>query len=485
MTPSKDSKYDGMRLTVFQLRPVGMSGYILDGSNGILMNVLSHFSDLGVKTTIHHPATADSNSSFYIRPEILVAPVAPMLSTSIRGSTWADPASHVAAIETIWESAANSDIFYIHGANYPYADIDLPCPTVHSAHDFVYHEAVTGVLNFRRDRLVAVSEYTASCIRHLLSRIRHLPDDCLHTVPNGFDAGAYSYSQSYRVRDKLGLSKELSYILYPHRSDLDKGIDAALELMAVLRGILTASHYSKLRLLVPSWEAPEYDLSHDRRPTLQPEAEKYAVDLGVLDKVHVHQWLRSAEMPAYYSIGDVTLCLGSVPEAFGNVHIESLLTGTPVVMTRVGAQRTSIPDGLVRKVDPNQVVHAAHHVAEILLESERATDEIRSYISDRYSMANMLEGYKSAILDCDVRPSVLNSHAAKRDMGASLCIPPWAAALESGYYHDYAGYCTDESFLKYLEPIQRGITVSAFIRDYDVDFSEIRRWQNAGLVSLI
>lgn len=52
-------------------------------------------------------------------------------------------------------------------------------------------------------------------------------------------------------------------------------------------------------------------------------------------------------MAAYYAAGEVTLCLGSMVEAFGNVAYESLVCGTPSIAARVGVHRGQLPDDLI------------------------------------------------------------------------------------------------------------------------------------------
>ncbi len=54
------------------------------------------------------------------------------------------------------------------------------------------------------------------------------------------------------------------------------------------------------------------------------------VDLDVRDHFVFVPWIPAARMPELYSLGQVTLCLGNIVEAFGNVAYESLACGTLV-----------------------------------------------------------------------------------------------------------------------------------------------------------
>lgn len=71
-------------------------------------------------------------------------------------------------------------------------------------------------------------------------------------------------------------------------------------------------------------------------------------------------------MPAFYSLGRVTLCLGNFVETFGNVAYESLACNTPSIVARVGVHRTLLPDHLIDKVDYGDIDGAVDCVLSIL-----------------------------------------------------------------------------------------------------------------------
>ncbi len=62
----------------------------------------------------------------------------------------------------------------------------------------------------------------------------------------------------------------------------------------------------------------------------------------------------------------MTLCLGNIVEAFGNVAYESLACGTPCVVSRTGVHRTLLPDGLIDKVNYGDIQAAAEKIVEII-----------------------------------------------------------------------------------------------------------------------
>lgn len=70
---------------------------------------------------------------------------------------------------------------------------------------------------------------------------------------------------------------------------------------------------------------------------------KRAADLGIPDRVLVHEPVPHGELPAYYHAADVVL-VPSRTESFGLVALEAAACGTPVVATDTGGLRTTVRD---------------------------------------------------------------------------------------------------------------------------------------------
>lgn len=188
-------------------------------------------------------------------------------------------------------------------------------------------------------------------------------------------------------------------------------------------------------------------------------------------------------MPEYYSSGAATLCVGGFPEALGNVHIESMLCGTPAILSRVAAQRTTVPEELARKADPADAESVAHHLAEVIGRRERTGAGLRGYLSERFGLRQMLAGYERAILDAERRPTPpLLPLPGPVTAEARLRIPPWAAWLRRGYYHDYAGYCADRTLLASLPRIVQSCRVGEIVDGVEVTTADVGRWLSDGLV---
>src|SRR5688500_6105963 len=73
------------------------------------------------------------------------------------------------------------------------------------------------------------------------------------------------------------------------------------------------------------------------------ELEQQIKNRGLSEHFIFHEWVPEDRMPEYYSLGRVTLSLGSYVETFGNVAYESLGCGTPAIVARVGPNRDLLP----------------------------------------------------------------------------------------------------------------------------------------------
>ncbi|HXM56153.1 MAG TPA: glycosyltransferase, partial [Candidatus Dormibacteraeota bacterium] len=276
-------------------------------------------------------------------------------------------------------------------------------PLVVSVRDLVYSASVEGALAFSRDRLIVASDYMAACARALFARFRPLPPDALRVVRNGFSVEELRPRDPRRMRAELRLPDSAIALLYPHRTDPAKGLVQVMRAVRWLKTLLPAATYARLRLLVPissRWEAPPGRSAHGPRSTPWEQAIAMAEDLGVEDRLHYHPWVPVDRLGEYYSAGAATLCVGDFVEAFGNVHVESELCGTPAIVSRVGAQRTVLPDDLVRKVDYGDHEAAAEHLVEVIGRSDRSGPELVDHVTRHYGLAAMLAGYEEALLKC-------------------------------------------------------------------------------------
>jgi hypothetical protein len=185
-------------------------------------------------------------------------------------------------------------------------------------------------------------------------------------------------------------------------------------------------------------------------------------------------------MPRYYAQGAATLCVGRFPEAFGNVHLESQLLGTPAIVSRVAAQRSSLPGDLSWKVDPGDTDAVADALTDIILGSRRCSRNLREFILSEYSIDRMVAGYENVLLN-QSPPDLPGTTEAPLSPSPDARLAPWVAQLASGLYHDYRGYCRDQSLLSFLDALQSGCTYNYLI-SAGMQSHEWENWITEGYV---
>ena len=165
-----------------------------------------------------------------------------------------------------------------------------------------------------------------------------------------------------------------------------------------LQPLLPRSIHQAIRLLVPIWvDSRVVENKTHSYQTIYSEAQAIASNLGMPHLMHLHSWLPQTNMATYYSLGVATLCIGNFIESFGNVSIESQLAGTPALVSRVGAQRTVLPDDLTWKCDFGDTFGVAESLARIINDKTRVSSAFSPYILSHYSEKDMREKYVNAI----------------------------------------------------------------------------------------
>jgi glycosyltransferase involved in cell wall biosynthesis len=468
-----------VRITVCVMTPV-FPDAVHDGSQKVLRTVCAGLGRRGHEVTVLCTRRDGNDRAFELAEGVRVEP-ALLFKQSFPQPHETAPYRLADVTARLRGAVAESDVLYVHGGRLLFDATFENTPAVVALHDLVYGDTLAAAFTFRRDLLITPSEYLRQCTLASLTHLDGL-ESHLIAIPNGFDTAELRPLDATRLRRRLGLEDDAVAILWPHRAHPRKGLIEALQAVAAARDRVDAATASRMRLLVPRWNgnsvpgggAPEYE-------ALLTSARRRAVELGAPDLLHEHPWLGSRDMPAYYSLGAVTLCLGAYVESFGNVSIESLLCDTPAVVVRVGAHRTVLPHDLVDKVDYGDIDGAADRVAHHVSGGARAArDDVAKYVEAHYSLGAMLDAYELALATARrIDPLPIAPIASDGD-GDVLELPPWCALTERGLYNDYSyGYLEDPRLLEVAARARTGVTAAELLAK-GVREAELRDWVSGG-----
>jgi hypothetical protein len=165
-------------------------------------------------------------------------------------------------------------------------------------------------------------------------------------------------------------------------------------------------------------------------------------------------------LPEYYSLGNVTLALGSFVESFGNAVYESLGCGTPSVVARISSHREILPEDLVDKVDFSDHDTAARLAADIIGERRRTPRATVDYLHAHYGIKDQLERYADVILNAQVAEE-LRYQFTPISENTRYLLAPWCYQAGRGIYHDYkANYYTSPTLSSLINMHPDGFTTA-------------------------
>ena len=166
--------------------------------------------------------------------------------------------------------------------------------------------------------------------------------------------------------------------------------------------------------------------------------------LGLMDELNVREyfifipWMPIDKIAALYSLGDVTLCLGNIVEAFGNVAYESLACGTPSVVARVGVHRTLMPDTLIDKVDFGDIDGAVDVIRSIIEGHKAPHKDVINFLKSAMDFNRQVESYAEIITHSEKRERLI-FRLPEEKSDQEFILAPWCYISEDRIYHDFEG----------------------------------------------
>jgi len=431
-----------MRIVIFSINPI-FPDVVTGGASKHLYHIARHLGEMGHDEKILCAQAVRPIQPFSWAENVTVYPILPFKLPfpqpyNISGADLA------LIVERVSDALRDANRFYIHDGEFLLPDVYEHVPTIVSFRDNIYPESVLGSYIGKADEVICVSPYSADVIKYTAGRFYPDFESRLHHVNNGIDFDHFRPVDARPLAKELGLELENETILlHPHRPEPGKGLP---ETIMVVDRLVHEHGISKLKVLIPEWidsmvSAGESDF-YDAMMNLMH-------DLGVREYFRFIPWLPNERMPELYSLGDVTLCLGNIVEAFGNVAYESLACGTPSIVARVGVHRTLMPDDLIDKVHFGDIRDAVEKALHILKNGSRDGEAVQSALRKSLDFDQQVRTYTDIITGCQKREP-LRFRYPERSQDQRFLLAPWCYLDGKRIYHDFQGMFADAEELAML-----------------------------------
>ena len=180
------------------------------------------------------------------------------------------------------------------------------------------------MLTYESSEVIVNSNY----MKNEVQRLFGLPYDKINVIPNGVNLQLFSnVNIDYDFRRQYAMDNE-KIILYVGRLVYEKGIQ---NLIAAMPKVLDRYHDSKLIIC--------------GRGGMIDELREQVKYLGIENKVYFAGYCDSKKMQKMYKCADVAV-FPSTYEPFGIVAIESMLSGTPTIVSDVGGLNEIVEHGV-------------------------------------------------------------------------------------------------------------------------------------------
>jgi len=417
-----------MKIVVLSVGPI-FREYAHGGSQHALRTLVLGLAKKGHEITILCTKRRDNNKPFKLHKNVKVFPILPFKET-YPDPYRTHPFKLVEVIKSIQKHILqDTDLIYSHDSQsnlFTYLIDDIPF--VSSARDFVYPETVINLLNFKGDYLIVSSAYMKACVTSVLGVPIKRISERIKIVPNGYDLSIFKKTKPSKIFDFINLNRRKNFtpILFPHRPEENKGIFLALE--AVQK--LLKEGFKDIKLLVPLYIDLKLNTQLD---SFYFKIKRRIKSLRIQNQIVFHRWIPAKLMPQYYSFGKITWAIGSFVESFGNVPLESVLCGTPAIISKVGAFRTELPDSIFLKVDFGDIDELVKLTIKVL-DNEYNLEKAYNFVHSKYNSEKMIDGYEKIFLSAKKKGKLMfrNKFEPKAHK-----IAPWCYLSRRGIYNDY------------------------------------------------
>lgn len=464
-----------MHIVAFSINPL-FPDRVMGGAPKHLQSIAIHLGKLGHQVTILCTGRSDSNQPFKWHENVEVLPM--LRFHQPFPQPYAAPAYDLAAVvQDVGEYLARADRFYMHDGEFLFPYVYQDIPTVVSLRDNVYPETLLGGFLFQGDSLILISEYQRQYFLDTAGRFIPEMADRAIVIHNGVDWDHFKPTPPKEILDIVPVQPgEYPIVLHPHRPEETKGIRQTIEVV----DLLVHKHgITNLRTLVPKWL--DLKLSAELR-AFYDDIQGEIDGRGLTENFIFHDWIPQPIIPQYYSLGSVTLALGSFVESFGNAVYESLGCGTPSIPVRISSHREILPENLIDKVDFGDAETAAHIAAQIIQENRRTSPETMAYLHEHYNVQKQRDAYADAILNAK-RHQPMPYKFSPMDDSTRFGLPVWCYRARKGVYHDFrVEYLQSADFDRLIATFPIGFTF-ADAQTHNVSRDDVLRWYRDGYLT--
>lgn len=459
------------KIAVFSMTPL-FPELALGGAQKQLKKVALHLGELGHLVTILCTQRQDAKQPFKWHENVKILPA--LRFKQPYPEPYFTPLYHIAnAMRRVGAAIAEADVHYSHdgGLIFPYVYQDKP--TVISLRSILFAETLQSALLFQGDEWILPSEHTRASYEAVVGQFAPTVGQRMHAIHNGFDWEHFRYTKPEAIFQVIPPEvADKPTLLFPHRPDPAKGIDEAIQVAARLK---RDYGWEDLRVLAPFW----LDAASEPSQRDYYEGLRRKISHADLTEAFVfHDWINDKLIAEYYSLADVTLCIGSYVETFGNTPFESLGCGTLPILSRVGPYRDLLPDAHINRVDYGDIAAATAIAHEILSEGRRTSQATLRYLQAEFSQEAMVGAYADVILSARKKPP-LHYRVPQIREDTLYRLAPWCAiSPERGIFHDFRG-----DFQADADLIRAAREQPAGFSGRSIDAQQLRFWLDEGYIT--
>ncbi len=461
-----------MKIVMFSITPL-FPVHDMGGGQKHLRTIAHYLAGRGHEITILCTQRADTSAPFRWHERIEVRPI--LRYHQPFPGPYDTPAFNIANIvHDVASHLQDADRFYIHDGEFLFPFVYRHVPTVVSLRDNVYPETTLGAFTFQGHRLILISEYARAFFTATAGRFFPGLAERMTVIHNGIDWERFKPTPPGRILDLIPVDPARDLIvLHPHRPEESKGLRQTI---AVVDRLVHQYGLTNVKTCVPLW----LGLAHD--PAIQAVYDRAHAEIaarGLTSNFVFHPWVPVDLLPEYYSLGGVTLALGSFVESFGNAVYESLGCGTPSVVARISSHREILPESLIDKVDYDDADAAAERAATILIERRRTPAATLDYLQTHYRVEGQLQRYADAIEHAAVLDELRYEYRPLTS-DTRFRLAPWCYLARRGIYHDYRADYLESPGLRELAALFPDGFTTAQATPHGVGAAQIEAWQRDG-----